>query len=554
MSIPAATNGTHPPVTDPTATKPVGYSGLPIYGYQVLDEWDARLKGRKWIETVREMAEGDPTIHAFLFAFETTVRAAGHRIDESELESPESADAQAFIEDAIQDMDGAWGDQLSEILSALAFGFSLFEVVLKRRDDGRLGWERWAPRAQETIIGWDWDEQDIATHAVQQGPPKYRTVHISLEPSTECPGGCLHVRIRPRKQNPYGTSLLRSSYNAWYFSKHIERLEAIGIERDFVGIPKITIPNEAYDDTTIRQSWIDLATGMTKDEVSAIVLPSTVDDTTKTPKYTFELVSSAGTRLIDTDAVLARYQRQKLNSVLAAVFDLGANGVGSYALGTTLSDRFVQAVKALLEGIQDSINIVVKRLCKLNGIADEHMPTFVFNEVGSREIKVFAETLLGFVTAGIVDPSDPDLKAHVYEALGLPMPKDDTTVLPVEKPRIPAQPVQQPIGAPLPETQPKVPALPTTTPLVASDRGGFHIGDRVTLRGNEGTWIVQEFMGVGHIGLSAEGDTLVTHAVRPSEVRRFIAPSEVDDAVNFFDRAIERLDRNLVGVLNAEVV
>jgi hypothetical protein len=371
-------------------------------------------------------------------------------------------------------------------------------------------------RAQETIVGWDWDETNwVATHAKQQGPPRFTQVDIPLD-------RCLHFRVRPRKQNPQGSSLLRSCYDAWYFTKHISRLEAIGIERDFVGIPKIGVPRAVYDDAALVAPWVEIATNMTKDEVTSVILPTEVDPETKTPLYSFDLVSSAGTRLIDTDKVLNRYERKILRSMLAAFLTLGDTGVGSFALGTALSDLFVQAAKALLEGIQDTINGAVVRLCALNGIGIELVPTFVFNEVGSRDVKAFADTLLVLITAGIVDPADPDLKEHVYLALGLPMPQD-AAVLPVEKPRIPAEPVAQPPGAPLPVKQPKADG---PVPVAATAK-------RWPLwNGSEG-------------GRTANGPQ--------TPARRFVEPSELDAAIARFDKAAATIDPALVGLLNAEV-
>jgi hypothetical protein len=102
------------------------------------------------------------------------------------------------------------------------------------------------------------------------------------------------------------------------------------------------------------------------------------------------------------------------------------------------------------------------------------------------------------------------------------MPQD-AAVLPVEKPRIPAEPVAQPPGAPLPVKQPKADG---PVPVAATAK-------RWPLwNGSEG-------------GRTANGPQ--------TPARRFVEPSELDAAIARFDKAAATIDPALVGLLNAEV-
>lgn len=411
---------------EPTTTpyKPlIGSTGLNVVGGRIDDEWDRALRGDRRIKTYRQMVD-HPSIHAPLFAFESMVRAVGSRVDPADA-SDEAKAVATSVQHAFDDLDGAWGDTLSDILTCLAYEFSLFAVGYKPLDDPilRIGWDRWSPRAQDTIVEWIFDDQEIATHAVQIAPPSYRRVEIPLQPSPEMPGGCLHFRIRPRLNSPRGTSLLRSAYEPWYFTKHISRIEAIGIERDLTGVVKIETPANITD--AERADWQDIGQTIKANEAAFVHVPTDLFQGTNQRQYDVSLMSSPGERSIDTNLILARYERQMFRAFLAGFLTLGDQGVGSYALGSTQADLFITAAKALLEGIQDTINVQgVRRLCAVNGIAPELVPVFRFNEVKQTDTKLFAETMATLIQASVVDPAEPSMRQHIYETIGLPSPED----------------------------------------------------------------------------------------------------------------------------------
>lgn len=437
-------------MTDTTAVPttfvpPVGTPGLNVMGGRVYEELDARLRGDRAIKTYREMAD-DPTIHAVLFAFEAMVRAAGFRVDSADPKNPAADDEATRTKDDLDQMEGAWSDTLSEILSCLAYGYSLFEQEYRRADDGRIVWTRWAPRSQDSIIEWVFDQTTWeATHAIQQAPPTFARNRIPLEPGPDGPG-CLHFRIRPRKQNPQGTSLLRACYEPWYFTRHIQRIEAIGIERDLTGIPVLGVPIDISDEE--RATWAEIGQKINLNETAYLLQPTDVHDGTSVPKYSFTLVNSGGERTIDTDKVLARYERKIFRAFLASFLTLGDTSVGSYALGSTQADFFITAAKAVLEGIQDTINVdAIRRKARMNGTPEHLIPTFRFNEVGQRDVKAFAETVGYLVTAGLADPADGDLRRHVAEVMGLPV-ADVTDEQPTNQPKpLPAGGQQPPVTA-----------------------------------------------------------------------------------------------------------
>lgn len=415
------------PIASKKLPAPVGAPGLPVWGGYVQSEWDRRLQGQKGAQTYREMSEGNPTIGALLFAIEALVRSAGYRV-EAATEDDDAAEVAEFVQSCFEDMEGAWGDTLSEIMTLIPYGFSLFELVYKVRDgdnealtlmsaheDNRIGWSRWAPRSQETIQRWEIQPEGTVTAAYQNAPPSYREVRIPLNK-------CLHFRARSRRQNPEGISLIRNCFEPYYYLKHIARIEAIGIERDLAGLPVAKIPAEVIAaGGTELATYQKLVTDVRKDEQSGVIIPSDVDEFGNA-LYEFTLAATGGERSIDTDKVIARYERWILRALLADFLALGDQGVGSYAQSVSRTDLFLTAVGAVLDGIGDVINAqAIRPLMRLNGIRMDLTPTFTFNELDTKDVKAFAETIALLAGSGVVDTSEPELKQFVYDLVGLPM-------------------------------------------------------------------------------------------------------------------------------------
>ena len=104
--------------------------------------------------------------------------------------SEDAADKKAaeFVESCLHDMDMPWTDVVGEILSCLTYGWSLHEIVYKRRmgrkrdprleskfDDGLIGWQKLPIRSQESLYKWEFDDCDNLTaleHSARKKIPR----------------------------------------------------------------------------------------------------------------------------------------------------------------------------------------------------------------------------------------------------------------------------------------------------------------------------------------------------------------------------------------------
>ncbi len=135
------------------------------------DEFLSDLKGKRAIRKFREMRDNDSTIGSIMYATEQVLRDVEYHIEPAN-DSDEAKKEADFVKSILEDMEHSVDDHVSEALSHLTFGFSIFEVVYKRRrgpdfragkkyskhSDGRIGVRKLASRAQWTIERFDVDK------------------------------------------------------------------------------------------------------------------------------------------------------------------------------------------------------------------------------------------------------------------------------------------------------------------------------------------------------------------------------------------------------------
>ena len=411
--------------------KESGRIGQRRYGGVFYEEFLPELRGRKGIEVYREMSDNDALVGAILHAIKMLVKQARWNIEPGGA-SAKDKEAAEFVESCMDDMQATWIDTVSEILSFLTYGWSLHEIVYKRRmgktkdprtrskfTDGLIGWQKLPIRAQETLYEWEYDENDNLTGMTQQPPPSYNFYTIPMEKA-------LLFRTESRKDNPEGRSILRNAYRSWYFKKRIEEIEGIGIERDLAGLPVIR-PTENIDiydrddpDMAKTLSFLEiLVKNVRRDEVEGLVLPY---------GFEFELTNTGGSRQFDTNRIIERYDSRIAMTVLADFILLGHQQVGSFALSSDKTELFAMAIGAYLDIICEVFNNkAIPALIDING---EHFsgitdyPTMTHGDIEDVDVSQMSAFLKDMVGIGILIP-DEGLEDYVRQVGNLPMRTED---------------------------------------------------------------------------------------------------------------------------------
>jgi hypothetical protein len=384
------------------------------------DEFLADLRGERGIKRLREMASNDAIVGAILSAMELMLRAIPVRVEGG------SATARELVDYSINNMESQSFEMfLSDVLSFLPYGFSLFEIVARRPSENPNGWvtlKKLAPRAQWTIESFDTTENgDIL------GVWQTATTRSGYIPYNRL----LHFRTASRQNDPAGLSVLRNAYLSWYFSRRIQEIEAIAIERELNGLPLVRIPSEylAPDATDAQRALVTqistIARDVKRNEQGFIVIPSDVYEDadgkmTTTRLVDFELIASQGTRDISTHEVIIRYQQDMARSALADFVMLGVNDRGSFALSKSKADLFLQALTGYVSAIATVLNKkLVPKLLQWNGIPLSEAPTITFGRVAPIDLTELGNFIQRVGGVGI-DLTDEDSQTFLREAAGIP--------------------------------------------------------------------------------------------------------------------------------------
>lgn len=391
--------------------KETGKTGLRQYGGYIMEEDLHELAGDRKTRLFRAMLY-DPVIAAFLFAIEMLVRQVEWTVAPASEDNRDKENAD-FIDGALlKDMSQPWPETLSEIVSCVAWGWSWFEIVYKRRrgdtrnpalkslfDDGRVGWRKFAIRSQDSLSEWELDDSGGVQAMVQSAPPTYERCVIPIEKS-------LLFRTTSNKGNPEGVALLRRVYRAYYFKHRIENLEGIGIERDLAGLPIVELPSEyldseaSADKKAVYQMAQDLATNIRRDEQAGIVWASDRDQHGN-KLYDVRLLSTGGQRQIETDKIISRWDQRILMTMMADFMLLGSRQVGSYALSSDKSELFAVALGALTDSICGVINRHgIPKLLRLNGRGRDASPQLTASKIEKVDIKALGTVIVQLANAG----------------------------------------------------------------------------------------------------------------------------------------------------------
>jgi hypothetical protein len=430
-----------------------GTSGLKQYGGFVLEEWLQKLRGRYGAWAYREMMDNSPIAAGIIFAIKMLARQVEWTI-EDDVEM--SGLPCGFIESCQHDMSHTWGDFVSEVLSMIGYGYAPHETVLKRREgpnplpsfaeatdeqnvsattedvdeppsskynDGLIGWRRLPVRKQETIFRWIFTGYS-GIRGVEQIDWHGGKHKIPIEKM-------LLFRTETTGNNPEGRSLLRSAWTSYFALQNIQAIEAIGIERDLAGYPVLTPPEgvdlNAPGNEEIYEVAKELVTGIRRDEDEGAVLPSA--------GWVLELMSSGGSRQIDTNEIIRRYEQRMTVSLLADFLILGQDGMGSFAMVDIKSELFGVAVDVILDMVCEVFNrYAIPRLLALNNLKPEKQPRLWHSSAGRMDLRTVGEFLTNLSLAGAPIPWTEPLMEHLFRGGALPKPEFDV------KPIVPPMP------------------------------------------------------------------------------------------------------------------
>ncbi len=399
----------------------LGDTGLKRSWGLVQEEFLPQLQWDKANQVYREMGDNDTIVGSVLYALENLIRQVAWTVN-----GPEAA----FVEDNMAAMSQTFEQFIVECISKLQYGWAYHEIVYQNVD-GRVFWKKFPIRSQDTLFRWEFDENGGVDGMWQWVPwwtgnaqmgAAYRFIPIEK---------ALLFRTSTRKNNPQGRSILRTAYRAWWFKKRIEDLEAIGVERDLAGIPRVRIPasvlalgagNANYD------AYKNIGVNLRQDEQVCVMLPSDRDEAGNL-LYDIDLMASAGSKQMNTDTILSRYSSHIAMAAMADVILMGHERVGSYSLANTKEGLLTSALQSQIDEIAAVLNnYALPRLFALNGI-DGQDTEFVPGQLQATNAGELADTLFKLSQSGWMMFPDPELEEYLRGLLDLPEPSAETMAM-----------------------------------------------------------------------------------------------------------------------------
>ena len=418
---------------------PIGVSGLKQFSGYVREDFLPYLSGDRGRQVFEEMSKNDSTCAAVLFGIKNLLRGMEWRVTPSDPNSARAIEMAELLEGMLFfDMEHTWPEFIEAACSQFVYGFAVHEILWKKRkglnvakpwlssdyDDGYWAPRAFAPRSQKTILRWIYDDEGNLLGA-EQSPWDRPAIVLPIR-------RCLHFRTTAELDSPEGQSLLRPAYRSWYWLKRMQEIEGIGTERDLAGYPVLKVPGDMLSPTAdpqqiaARGAYEEFLRKVRRDQNEGVLIPSDRDDNGN-PHYEFSLLSAGGSRQLQIDASITRYQKDIARSVLADFIFLGADGGGSLALGRTKVQFFAEALKAYARQITAQINeIAVSQIWRMNGLDMEICPSVEPGEIEAPDLAALGSYLTALSGIGFDLASDTELENHVRQIADLPDAPDRT--------------------------------------------------------------------------------------------------------------------------------
>ena len=407
---------------------PFGSTGTEIFaGYYDEDYLDA-LKNNERADVFDKMRRSDPQVKMCLSAVKNPIKSATPEIHAAGDDFFYKNDARLIEKVLFESMATPFSRFLSEALTMIEFGYSMFEVTHKnfvdnpvRDDEGTIilnsftGIRNISWRSPKTIEKWNLNHETGDLESVLQ------LAYGDLSRDVTIPAKYLLLFTLDREGSNYeGISALRPCYGNWFRKNNFNKINAIGIEKFAVPTPIATIP-QGKPASTQYTKLITALEKYTTHQSNYLIKPEGFDIDLRTNSYDPSKV----------EASIENEDKRMVKAFLANFLELGMSGTGAYALSNDLSDFFLTGLEFIAEEIADQINKnIIPEIVKMNFGPRDKYPTLKFSGISDKAGKELAEILSILSTSQILTPDDT-LEKHLRKRLGITEMSDEGKRLPM---------------------------------------------------------------------------------------------------------------------------
>ncbi len=393
-----------------------GDSGTARFSGYFVEEFNAKWRDSKRVETVEEMRRGDGAVRAVLNAIKSPILSTEWNVFSYDT-TPKGEEIRLFVEQNIFNMRRSWREFLRESLAYLDFGHYAFELIFEIRD-GMIHLVDLEPRIPASIQNWE-----------IKGPNGkcYPGITQWLRTMDSTTGGKTVLEIPMEKllvltnemegDDITGQSVLRAGYIHWKNKNVFYKISGIAMDRYGVGFPVVNMPADGYGEAE-KALAEEMAANIRSSEKGYAVLP---------PGFELKIVTPDGNPMGDAmDKLIEHHNRMIMMATLSQFLALGSDGTGSMALSRDHSSFFLQHVedKAHYFAAQFTEQ-VIKRLVILNFGEQEWYPELKFIPLGDENLKEAADTLNVLSMAGLLKSQDVAIQQYVRQRFKLPELTDE---------------------------------------------------------------------------------------------------------------------------------
>lgn len=355
----------------------IGATGLPLYSGRLFLDTNRRLRWPDAGRIYRDMLDNEPAAGALRTAVHSLLRTdvqvtpGGRAMRRGRGRPAAERKAAEHVEECLQDMRQPFGTLLRQMASSYFYGFSIHELVYKRRPDGLVGWADWGLRRQETLDKWETTKGRV-TAFTQRPAPDYvlRTIPLTK---------AIHVLADDADGSPEGRGALRAMYRYWYMLTQFELLMGIALERFGTGLPVFERVDAGIDLTPEQEdSLAEQAAALRQNEQAYVLLP---------PGIKFRFEASPG---LNAETYLETIKVFRTWMLTTSLAEFIAQGMGERGvdLGAKKIDLFLTSLTGLQNKICEAINRqAVPKLLAANGWEVENPPVVALPAVREYDLQ-----------------------------------------------------------------------------------------------------------------------------------------------------------------------
>lgn len=287
------------------------------------------------------------------------------------------------------DMDSIFINRLEEMLNCYDYGFSLTEKIFKKRDDGYICLKELRTRHPNSWLIYQDDFGNVIKY-------EQNTVKGNIEVP---PKSLVHMIANEKFQNPYGTSDLRTAYNAWFAKRQVIRYYAIFMEKSASPIPV------ARYDKNAPQSAVDKIFNIIKkfQTKTAIAIPKEIE-------VDFLESKSAGEAYSKAINIFNMFIGRSLFVPDLLGLTGSETGGGSFSLGKEQIKIFFMHINRRRSYLEQVVQKhFIEPMCRFNFGNMEYYPCFKFKPLDDMEAVELAKVWLDAVKSKVFKPTEEEV-------------------------------------------------------------------------------------------------------------------------------------------------